>query len=156
MDAAARSALRKSKASQEADIMPNDILMSMAACLVQDNSAVYHVKTLPDREPPEMESIKKPPKEIFYRKTQLFATKIPVEVGPKRCTCKYLCHGAPAEIKCLSCVMYDPKGVGFFCKLCFDARHPWYRVPHIFNEIEIAHNITISTSLFWAISKAIN
>ncbi len=148
MDAAARSALRKSKASQEADIMPNDILMSMAACLVQDNSAVYHVKTLPDREPPEMESIKKPPKEIFYRKTQLFATKIPIEVGPKRCTCKYLCHGAPAEIKCLSCVMYDPKGVGFFCKLCFDARHPWYRVPHIFNEIEkdetVQHTLKVS------------
>ena len=148
MDAAARSALRKSKAAGEADLHPEDILRSMAATLLSDNSAVYHVNTLPDREPPELEAIKKPPKEIFYRKTQLFATRVPNEVGPKRCTCKYLCHGAPAEVKCLSCVMYDPKGLGFFCKMCFDARHPWYRVPHIFEDIAkdetVQHTLKVS------------
>jgi hypothetical protein len=148
MDAAARESINRAKAGQEADLHPNDILKSMAACLVQDNSSIYHVTTLPDRQPPEMDSIKKPPKEIFYRKTQLFATRVPGEVGPKRCSCQYLCTGAPAVIKCLSCVMYDPKGTGFFCKLCFDARHPWYRVPHIFNEIEsdesIQHTLKVS------------
>jgi hypothetical protein len=148
MDAAARQALQRSKNAQEADLHPDDILRSMAACLVEDNSAIYHVTTLPDRHPPDIVGIKKPPKEIFYRKTQLFATRIPDPVGPKRCTCKYLCHGAAAAIKCLSCVMYDPKGLGFFCKMCFDARHPWYRVPHIFNDIEkdesIEHTLKVS------------
>jgi len=148
MDAAARAAINKSKAGQEADLFPNDILKAMASCLVQDNSAIYNVADIPDREPPVLETIKKPPKEIFYRKTQLFTTRIPDEVGPRRCTCKYLCHGAPAAIKCLSCVMYDPKGLGFFCKICFDARHPWYRVPHIFNDIEkdesVQHTLKVS------------
>ena len=148
MDAAARAAIDRSRASQEADLHPNDILRSMAACLVQDDSAIYNIADLPDKEPPVLETIKKPPKEIFYRKTQLFATKIPGEVGPKRCTCKYLCHGAPAAVKCLSCVMFDPKGLGFFCKMCFDARHPWYRVPHIFNDIEkdesVQHTLKVS------------
>jgi hypothetical protein len=148
MDAAARAAISKSKAGQEADLHPDDILRAMASCLVQDDNAIYNVADIPDREPPVLESIKKPPKEIFYRKTQLFATRIPGEVGPKRCTCKYLCHGAPAAIKCLSCVMYDPKGLGFFCKMCFDARHPWYRVPHIFNDIDkdesVQHTLKVS------------
>ena len=148
MDAAARSAIRKSKAAGEADLHPDDILRSMAATLLSDNSAVYQVNTLPDRQPPALETIKKPPKEIFYRKTQLFATRVPDEVGAKRCTCKYLCHGAPAEVKCLSCVMYDPKGLGFFCKMCFDARHPWYRVPHIFEDIAkdetVQHTLKVS------------
>ena len=148
MDAAARQAIQRSKNAQEADLHPDDILKSMAACLVEDNSAIFNVATLPDRQPPDIIGIKKPPKEIFYRKTQLFATRIPGSVGPKRCTCKYLCHGAPADIKCLSCVMYDPKGLGFFCKMCFDARHPWYRVPHIFNDIEkdesVEHTLKVS------------
>jgi len=148
MDAAARAAINKSRAGQEADLHPDDILRAMASCLVQDDSAIYNVADLADRAPPVLETIKKPPKEIFYRKTQLFATRIPGEVGPKRCTCKYLCHGAPAAIKCLSCVMYDPKGLGFFCKMCFDARHPWYRVPHIFNDIEkdesVQHTLKVS------------
>ncbi len=148
MDAAARAALQRSKAAQESELHPNDILKAMAACLVEDNSAVYQIAHIPDREPPVLETIKKPPKEIFYRKTQLFATKIPDEVGPKRCTCQYLCTGAAATIKCLSCVLYDPKGLGFFCKMCFDARHPWYRVPHIFNDIEtdesVQHTLKVS------------
>ena len=101
MDAAARESMKR--AGGEADIECDDILASMAATLIQDNSQVYSVDVQPDTEPPQMLVGAKPPKEVFYRKTQLFSTQIPQEVGPKRCTCKYLCHGAPATIKCLSC-----------------------------------------------------
>ena len=39
MDAAARESINRAKAGQEADLNPNEILKSMAACLVQDNSS---------------------------------------------------------------------------------------------------------------------
>lgn len=146
MDAAARQAVKQM--GGEAEIECDDILRSMASCLIEDNTAVFHVEALPDAEPPSFEASKKPPKEIFYRKTQLFTTAIPAAVGPKRCTSQYLCTGAPATIKCLSCVMYDPKNLGFFCKACFDSRHPWYRVPHIFEDINkdesVAHTLKVS------------
>ncbi len=148
MDAAARATLKQQKAGHEAEIECEDILRSMASCLIEDDTAVFHVEALPDAEPPSFEASKKPPKEIFYRKTQLFTTAIPNPVGAKRCTTQYLCTGAPAVIKCLSCVMYDPKNLGFFCKACFDARHPWYRVPHIFEDISkdesVAHTLKVS------------
>ena len=148
MDAAARATLKQVNSGKERDIECEDILKSMASCLIEDNTAVFHVEAMPDAEPPNFEASKKPPKEIFYRKTQLFSTAIPTKVGPKRCTCEYLCTGAPALIKCLSCVMYDPKNLGFFCKACFDSRHPWFRVPHIFEDIDkdesVAHTLKVS------------
>ena len=148
MDAAARASMKMQAAGHEQKLEPNDVLLAMASCLVEDNSAVYHVEAMPDPEPPTFTTTKKPPKEIFYRKTQLFATEIPNSVGPKRCSCQYLCLGAPAVIKCLSCVIYDSKNLGFFCQKCFDSRHPWYRVPHIFEEIDkdesVAHTLKVS------------
>ena len=44
-------------------------------------------------------------------------------------------------IKCLSCAMYDPKAVGFFCQLCYDARHPWYRMDHMSIDISLDESI---------------
>jgi hypothetical protein len=40
----------------------------------------------------------------------------------------------------MSCALYDPNGVGFFCDLCFKAQHPWYRVPHVYMDINIINN----------------
>jgi hypothetical protein len=148
MDAAARASMKQQKAGHEQELACDDVLRAMASCLVEDNSAVYHVEAQVDPEPPQFSMSKKPPREIFYRKTQLFAVQIPDEVGPKRCTCEYLCLGAPAVIKCLSCAIYDAKNLGFFCQQCFDSRHPWYRVPHIFEDIgkdeSVAHTLKVS------------
>lgn len=142
MDAASRDALKRAKAAGEAELEMNDVLAAMASTLVKQSAHVYHVEMVPDPLPRNQDTVdKKPPKEVFYRKTSTFATELPSAVLPKRCTCQYLCTGAPATIKCLSCVMYDPKGVGFFCKLCYDARHPWYRVPHMFIDISLDESI---------------
>lgn len=78
----------------------------------------------------------KPPKEVFYRESIRFAPKPPKPVLRQRCTCGYLCKSALAVFKCLSCALYEPTGICYYCKLCFDARHPWYRVNHIFTQIE--------------------
>ena len=61
----------------------------------------------------------KPPKEIFYRNSVTFMTVLPPPTMPKRCSCVYLCTGAKATIKCLSCAIYDPYRVGYFCDACF-------------------------------------
>jgi len=53
----------------------------------------------------------------------------------------YLCTGSRATIKCLSCAIYDVKKLGYFCDVCFKARHPWYRVPHIFADIDNDENL---------------
>ena len=148
MDAAAREAIKKAKGAEEDVPTSDEVLASMASVLVDNNTQVFNVEELPDRSPPKFLASKKPPKEVFYRKTQLFSQAIPAEVGPKRCTCVYLCHGAPAVIKCSSCQIYDPKNLGLFCQLCFDARHPWYRVPHVYESVEsdesVAHTLKVS------------
>lgn len=147
MDAAARAAVKRAKAAGEAEMEITDVLSAMAQTLIKKGAYTYHVPVVADPPVKVYAEDKKPPREIFYRQTVTFATKLPPPVLPKRCTCQYLCTGAPARIKCLSCVMYDPKGVGFFCQLCFDARHPWYRVSHHFIDIEkdesIAHTIKV-------------
>ena len=147
MDAAARASLKRNKAAGEAELEIQDVLKAMSQTLIKEGSTVYHVPQSEDPPARTYAEDRKPPKEIFYRQTTTFATQLPAAVLPKRCTCQYLCTGAPAEYKCLSCVMYDPKGVGFFCKLCFDARHPWYRVGHMYIDIDrdesIAHTIKV-------------
>jgi len=123
----------------EHDIEPEDIFAAMAESLVETES-LFRVKQMPD--PADKTHIRlKPPREIFYRNTLTYTTKLPPPPVPKRCTCLYLCTGAVATIKCLSCTIYDVKKLGYFCKLCFDARHPWYRVPHIFADIDQDENI---------------
>ena len=48
----------------------------------------------------------------------------------------------------MSCALYDPNGVGFFCDLCFKAQHPWYRVPHVYMDINkeegISHQLKVA------------
>lgn len=123
----------------DSDVEVYDVLAAMASSLVEDNS-LFRVPETRDRKV-ELRIGGKPPREIFYRKTELAMTKIPPPILPKRCTCKYLCTGAAAVIKCFSCTLFDPTGVGFFCALCFKNRHPWYRVPHMFVDIDNDENI---------------
>eukprot|EP01036_Dinobryon_divergens_P026931 gene26931-35628_t len=74
------------------------------------------VKKIIFQDPPIVPGkIIKPPKEIFYRQTQLFLTSLPPAVAPKQCTCRYLCDGAMADIKCFSCCIYDPYGSALYC-----------------------------------------
>jgi hypothetical protein len=143
MDAAARDAVRRQKAAGEPDLEINDVLASMAQTLVKQGTYTYHVEVQADPVPKnhDIAENKKPPKEVFYRKTALFATPLPGRIYPKRCTCQYLCKGAPAVFKCLSCAMYDPKGVGFFCPMCYESRHPWYRSPHVVIDISLDESI---------------
>lgn len=147
MDAAARASLKRQKAAGEAELEMADVLKAMSQTLIKEGAIVYHVPQTEDPPTKSYAEDRKPPREIFYRQTTTFSTQLPPAVLPKRCTCQYLCTGAPAEYKCLSCVMYDPKGVGFFCKLCFEARHPWYRIGHMYIDIDrdesIAHTIKV-------------
>lgn len=122
------------------------VLQSMADSLMN----VEHLFVVPYHE--EIEPVCKvggrPPREVFYRNTLTFATKIPLAVSARRCTSQYVCHGAKATIKCMSCALYDPNGVGFFCELCFKAQHPWYRVPHVYmsinNEESVKHQLKVA------------
>ncbi len=112
-------------------IQVDDVLQSMAESLMekqpkpfkptanfQDKKVIYKIGG-------------RPPREIVYRKTSTFLTQLPPPVQGKVCSCKYLCEGSLATIKCHSCSIYDPRGCAFFCAVCFQSRHPWHRVPHI-------------------------
>lgn len=89
----------------------------------------------------------KPPKQIFYRDTIVLQSKPPPVYKKERCTTKFVCHGSLATIKCLTCALTDPAGVGYHCNACFKQKHPWYRVEHIFTEIEQSENIRNSQKL---------
>jgi len=129
----------------EHNVHSMDVLLAMSESLFENTGAgkknhLFTVKEVPDRAV-SFPTIAKPPKEIFYRKTVTYSTVLPPPVLEKRCTCLYMCHGAPATIRCMSCATYDPKGVGFYCDLCFKSRHPWYRIPHLFMSIDKDENI---------------
>jgi len=124
----------------------NDLLESMSNCLVRSTGAVnpYDVfNKMSDRK--SLHVSMKPPREVFYRRTHLQTTKPRPKAITQRCSCKYLCFGSPASFKCLSCILYDPYGNGYYCRLCFQHRHPWYRVHHVFLPIDrdesISHKI---------------
>ena len=89
----------------------------------------------------------RPPKQIFYRDTIVLQSKPPPEHKKERCTTKFVCHGSLATIKCLTCAMTDPAGVGYYCNACFKQKHPWYRVDHIHTDIEQSENIRNSQKL---------
>lgn len=129
----------------EHDVDPNDILQAMSQNLIETH-ALYQVPTMPDREVVVKTNIK-PPREIFYRQVAIFQTKLPKPVTPRRCTCLFLCTGAAAMVKCMTCSLYDTSGQGYFCDLCFHHRHPWYRVPHIFTRIEKDENVDYTLSV---------
>lgn len=97
----------------------------------------------------------KPPREIFYRNTLTFLTKLPPPVQPKQCSCQYLCDGDAADIKCHSCSIYTPTNSAFYCRKCFDARHPWYRVAHIYSTIDSDESIEHTIKVAHRISEAI-
>ncbi len=121
------------------ELDPEDILSAMGESLIETD-AIYRVKQVIEPPLPVYESVK-PPKDIFYRNVSLFSTTLPKPAPPKRCTCKYMCTGAVAKIKCLNCAVFDSTKLGYYCDLCFTSRHPWYRVPHIFTSIENDENI---------------
>ena len=132
----------------------DDMLAAMAESLVEtiagDSKALlFQVKDKPDvrHEFCVPVTARRPPREIFYRQTITYAQELPKQVGRLRCSCKYVCTGAVATIKCMSCKQYDPTGLGYFCELCFKQRHPWYRVPHIYIAIEAVENIEHSMQI---------
>lgn len=112
----------------------DEVLSSMAESLVE-GQAFYKVPQLPDADPSPLKAIR-PSKDIFYRTLPLYTKNPPGNVAQRRCSCMYLCTGAVATIKCISCASMDVQGVGYFCQVCFNARHPWYRVPHVYVDIE--------------------
>ena len=124
----------------QAKVDIDDLLSSMAECLIQSSvhkNEVYgslDVRHMNEEIPLEVK--KKPPKEIFYGRTMIASTFVPSKAPIRRCTCKYLCHGARAVTKCLSCALYDSEGVGYYCDLCFKHRHPWYRATHIYVSLD--------------------
>ncbi len=126
----------------------NDVLMSMVESLVEKQPVAFTDTLVYQDAAIKFKIGGKPPREIFYRNTLTFMTKLPPAVQTKLCSCKYLCVGAPAEIKCHSCSIYDPKGMSFFCQDCFDAYHPSHRVPHLFVSIDkdeyIPHTLKVS------------
>ncbi len=132
----------------------DDVLAAMAESLVETiagdaKALLFQVKDKPDvkHEFNVPVTARRPPREIFYRQTVTYAQELPKQVGRLRCSCKYVCTGAIATIKCMSCKQYDPTGLGYFCDLCFKQRHPWYRVPHIYIAIERDENIEHSMQI---------
>jgi hypothetical protein len=103
--------------------------------IIKDNKK-FHLKTQG-----------RPPKQIFYRDSIVMQSKPPPVYKKERCTTRFVCHGALATIKCLTCAMTDPAGVGYYCNACFKQKHPWYRVEHIHTEIEQSENIRNSQKL---------
>ena len=121
------------------EVACEDVLAAMAESVLTSISGdskvrIFKVEQQKDREV-SVSVGGKPPREIFYRKTVTFKQAFPNEVGRRRCSCASVCSGAVATIKCMSCKIYDPTGLGYFCDMCFRHSHPWYRVPHIYMDI---------------------
>ena len=131
--------------SFEHDVEMEDVLSAMAESLVETQS-LFKVREIPDPQRTLTTGLK-PPKEIFYRNSVIFMTQLPPPIHPKICSCLYLCTGAKATIKCLSCAIYDIKKIGYYCDRCFNARHPWYRVPHIYSSIDKDENIQYTLNI---------
>lgn len=126
----------------------NEVLMAMADSVMEKQpkpfnpSLKFHDKKI------DFKIGGKPPREIFYRKTVTFMTRLPPAVQRKLCNCQYICSGDVATIKCHSCAIYDPSGSSFYCTACYQSRHPWYRVKHINTPIKedesIEHTLKIA------------
>lgn len=121
----------------EDEVTFDDMLDAMADSLL-DLKTQPTIINVPDKKivhQPTFKNVKKPPRELFYNDSIRFAPKPPMPVLRQLCTCRYLCHGAKAVIKCLSCALYEPSGISYYCTMCFNARHPWHRVTHIYTSI---------------------
>lgn len=128
---------------------PMEVFMAMSASLMDKQPVPFNPAYI--IKPSVVQKLKiggKPPREVFYRDTLTFMTKLPPAVQPKLCTCKYLCSGSPAAIICHSCSIYDPTRAAYYCDKCFLSRHPWHRVPHMYTTIEndesISHTLKIA------------
>ena len=129
----------------EDTVQPDEMLLAMAHNLVETHN-LYKVPEMEDP-PIYVKDAIKPPKEVFYRKTMLFATKVPPPPRPRRCSCQFVCTGAAADIKCMTCSLYDVTGNGYYCQACFNLRHPWYRIPHIWSLIAQDESIEYQLSV---------
>ncbi|TMW63345.1 hypothetical protein Poli38472_002286 [Pythium oligandrum] len=64
-------------------------------------------------------------------------TKFPQKV----CSFSICCHKEHATKKCQQCSKFDPARLGYYCDACFEARHPSYRLPHVWIPIEDEVNV---------------
>lgn len=129
-------------------VVMDDLLMAMADSLMEKQPKAFNPVLKFQDQKIEFKLGGKPPREVFYRNTVTFMTKLPPPVPNKACSVKYMCDGVDATIKCHSCCIYDPSGTAFYCDACFQACHPWYRVSHIYSQIEkdesIEHTLKIA------------
>eukprot|EP00603_Paraphysomonas_imperforata_P007089 CAMPEP_0114418898 /NCGR_PEP_ID=MMETSP0103-20121206/3741_1 /TAXON_ID=37642 ORGANISM="Paraphysomonas imperforata, Strain PA2" /NCGR_SAMPLE_ID=MMETSP0103 /ASSEMBLY_ACC=CAM_ASM_000201 /LENGTH=358 /DNA_ID=CAMNT_0001587285 /DNA_START=33 /DNA_END=1106 /DNA_ORIENTATION=+ len=123
-----------------------DLLSAMSQSLldVQEEEKKVIIK---DTKKFHLKTQGRPPKQIFYRDSIVIQSKPPPVHKKELCTTRFVCHGALATIKCLTCAMTDPAGVGYYCNACFKQKHPWYRVEHIHTEIDQSENIRNSQKL---------
>lgn len=132
----------------------NDVLYAMADSLMEKVPKPFNPTLKFYDKPVTFKIGGRPPREIFYRQTMTFLTKLPPPVQSKSCSCQYLCQGDAAVIKCHSCSIYTPTNSAFYCQKCFDARHPWYRVPHIYTSIEKDESIEHTLKIAHRVSEA--
>ena len=126
----------------------------MVASLLEKQPVDFNVEFHFEDEPVTYNIGGKPPRDIFYRNTSTFLTKLPPPIPEKCCRCQYLCDGDEAEIKCYSCAIYDPEQNAIYCKKCFEHRHPWHRSKHIFAPIETDEAIEYSMKISHRIAAA--
>ena len=125
-------------------VQVDDVLMAMAQCVVEKQPVLFEpIIALQDKKR-KFKIGGKPPREVFYRDTLTFMTKLSPPVQAKVCSCKYYCNGEIATIICHSCSIYNPENTAYYCKACFDSRHPWFRVQHIHTTIENDESIDMA------------
>ncbi|KAJ1442696.1 hypothetical protein B484DRAFT_414693, partial [Ochromonadaceae sp. CCMP2298] len=147
---------------------PLDVLLSMTASLMERQPKAFDpVYGIVGDKQHTLRVGGKPPREVFYRNTETFMTPMPPPMAPKLCTARFMCQevrrggqggqggqgaqgaqggqkggeGAPATVVCYSCAVYAPGRAAYYCQACFDARHPWYRSPHISRPIEVDEGV---------------
>lgn len=136
-------------------VLPDDIFMAMADALMENQPKPFN-PVLKFNDPKiEFKLGGKPPREIFYRNTVTFMTKLPPPVPNKMCSVRYACTGVLATIKCHSCSIYDPSGTAFYCSKCFSCCHPWYRVSHVYSTIERDESIEHTLKVAHRVAEAI-
>jgi len=136
---------------EEDDIVdPSDMLLAMSSSLMEKQPKPFNPSySFQNSVAPGLLKIGgRPPREVFYRKTITFMTKIPARVPFKVCSCKHVCDGHEATIICHSCSIYDINHAYYYCQSCFNSRHPWYRLPHVYTDIEndesIQHTLKVA------------
>ena len=132
---AAKRRLEESKArvGKVPGLLPwqNETYVSMAEELLRSvdpppPTAEHEGRFAPNRLP-------KPKGNEFYEESRWWFRGPKEPTFPKCTACVGACHPDNpnnADIKCYSCVKFDPKRAGLFCHACFKERHPWHRVKH--------------------------